>query len=37
MLDKRGIDTAQLIIYVQIALNAGVKIFELHLKAMVVS
>jgi len=30
MLDKRGIDRAQLIVYVQIALNASVKIFELH-------
>jgi hypothetical protein len=37
MLDKRGIDRAQLIVYVQIALNASVKIFELHLKTMVVS
>jgi len=37
MLDKRGIETAQLIVYVQIALNASVKIFELHLKTMVVT
>ena len=37
MLDKRRIDSAQLIVYVQITLNASVKIFELHLKMTVVS
>lgn len=30
MLDKRGIDRAQLVVYVQVAMDASGKIFELH-------
>jgi hypothetical protein len=32
MSDKRSVDCAQLIVYVQVTLNVSVRIFKLHLK-----